>query len=85
MYQVSLSFGLVGATKFHNFPTIFGLDFIQHTNWTFWIDINSNLPLRTVAIDLRGFGLSDRPRGISNYKLSNMVEDLRAFLEHLGM
>lgn len=44
-----------------------------------------NLPFRTIAIDLRGFGSSDGPKGISNYKISKMVEDLRAFLEYLSM
>lgn len=39
---------------------------------------------RTVAIDLRGYNLSERPIGFSNYKVQDIVEDLRALIEHLS-
>lgn len=40
--------------------------------------------IRTVAIDMRGYNLSERPIGTSNYKIANIVEDLRALIEHLS-
>lgn len=33
---------------------------------------------------MRGYGLSDKPTGIPNYKLDLMVEDLRMLVEHLS-
>lgn len=37
-----------------------------------------------VAIDLRGYNLSERPEGLENYKLPEIVEDLRALIEHFS-
>lgn len=43
------------------------------------------LPLhRTVALDMRGFSLSDRPVGIKNYAIQYLVDDLRAVIQHLS-
>lgn len=39
---------------------------------------------RTVAVDMRGYNLSDQPIGRNNYKLSHVAEDLRALIEHLS-
>jgi epoxide hydrolase 4 len=39
---------------------------------------------RAVAIDLRGYGDSDRPRPVSAYRLPVLVEDVRALAAHLG-
>jgi len=36
-----------------------------------------------VAIDLRGYGESDKPIGIHNYAIDNMVEDVKQLLEAL--
>lgn len=33
---------------------------------------------------MRGYNLSDRPTGADNYKISYMVDDLRALIEHLS-
>lgn len=41
-------------------------------------------PYRVVAIDLRGYNLSERPEGLENYKLPEIVEDLRALIEHFS-
>ncbi|XP_046366749.2 epoxide hydrolase 4-like [Haliotis rufescens] len=39
---------------------------------------------RVVAIDLRGYGDSDKPSGISNYNISKMVADLKQLIPALG-
>ena len=33
---------------------------------------------------MRGFGDTDKPEGVENYKLDLLVEDLRLFIEALG-
>lgn len=33
---------------------------------------------------MRGYGLSDKPTGVANYKMEHMVEDLRMLIEHLS-
>ena len=40
---------------------------------------------RVVIPDLRGFNLSDKPRGIAAYRLSVLVRDLVALLDDLGV
>jgi len=37
-----------------------------------------------VALDMRGYGDSDKPRGVSPYKLSNLTEDIKQVIEGLG-
>lgn len=39
---------------------------------------------RTVAIDLRGFGDSDKPEGRFEYTMDKLVLDLKAAIEYLG-
>ncbi|XP_046366750.2 epoxide hydrolase 4-like [Haliotis rufescens] len=39
---------------------------------------------RVVAIDLRGYGDSDKPSGVANYKVSKMVADLKQVIPALG-
>jgi epoxide hydrolase 4 len=39
---------------------------------------------RTVAIDLRGYNLSDKPKGVENYDMKLLVADVAAVLRHLG-
>ena len=39
---------------------------------------------RVVAVDMRGYGESDRPSEIADYTLNNMVEDIRALVPALG-
>lgn len=38
--------------------------------------------IRTIALDMRGYNLSERPIGSENYKVSYIVEDIRALIEH---
>ena len=37
--------------------------------------------LSTIAIDLRGHGLSDRPKGVRDYKLDKFAKDVQAVIE----
>jgi pimeloyl-ACP methyl ester carboxylesterase len=39
---------------------------------------------QVVAIDQRGYNLSDKPKGKENYDLSLLVDDVRAVIKHLG-
>jgi len=39
---------------------------------------------QVVAIDQRGYNLSDKPVGKENYDLSLLIEDVRAVVKHLG-
>jgi pimeloyl-ACP methyl ester carboxylesterase len=39
---------------------------------------------RVVAIDLRGFNLSDKPKGVDNYDISLLVGDVAAVVRNLG-
>jgi len=39
---------------------------------------------RTVAVDLRGFGDSEKPTGVNQYKLKYLVSDLRNLIDALG-
>jgi len=37
-----------------------------------------------VALDMRGFNLSDKPTDVAQYRLDILVEDIRAFAAHLS-
>lgn len=39
---------------------------------------------RVVAIDQRGYNLSDKPKGVENYSMSMLVSDVVAVIKHLG-
>lgn len=39
---------------------------------------------QAVAVDLRGYNLSDKPEGVRNYRPQAVVEDLRQLIRHLG-
>ena len=39
---------------------------------------------RVVAIDQRGYNLSDQPEGVENYDMSLLVSDVAAVIRHLG-
>ena len=42
------------------------------------------LPNRTVAVDMRGYGDSDKPGGLEDYKMSCLVNDIKEIIEALG-
>jgi epoxide hydrolase 4 len=39
---------------------------------------------QVVALDLRGYNLSDKPKGIENYDMRLLVGDVRAVIHHMG-
>jgi pimeloyl-ACP methyl ester carboxylesterase len=55
----------------------------------FWYDWRHQMPalaehFRVVAIDQRGFNLSDQPEGVENYALDKLVGDVDAVVQHFG-
>lgn len=40
---------------------------------------------RVVAIDMRGYGQSDKPSGVENYTISKLAEDVKNVVRCLGM
>jgi pimeloyl-ACP methyl ester carboxylesterase len=54
--------------------------------WYSWRDQMDALSgeYRCVAIDQRGYNLSDKPKGKENYDMSLLVADVAAVIEHLG-
>jgi len=55
----------------------------------FWYSWRNQMPaladqFRVVAVDLRGYNLSDKPKGVDNYSMSHLISDIVAVIEHLG-
>jgi pimeloyl-ACP methyl ester carboxylesterase len=53
----------------------------------FWYTWRAQMPelakhFQVVAIDQRGYNLSDKPEGVENYKMEKLVGDLNALVEH---
>jgi pimeloyl-ACP methyl ester carboxylesterase len=40
---------------------------------------------KAVAIDTRGYNLSDQPEGVDSYKMANLLSDVRAVIKDLGV
>ncbi len=38
---------------------------------------------QTVALDLRGYNLSDKPKGVENYSMRHLIGDVQAVVRHL--
>jgi pimeloyl-ACP methyl ester carboxylesterase len=52
--------------------------------WRYQIEPLSRAGLRVVAPDLRGFNLSDKPKGVANYDMDVLVDDVRQLVASLG-
>jgi pimeloyl-ACP methyl ester carboxylesterase len=56
----------------------------------FWYEWRHQLPtlaamgFRAVAPDLRGYNLSEKPRGIASYRIEQLVGDVQGLIRHLG-
>jgi len=55
----------------------------------FWYDWRNQIPalakhFQVVAIDQRGYNLSDQPEGMENYTLDKLVGDVDAVVKHFG-
>jgi pimeloyl-ACP methyl ester carboxylesterase len=53
--------------------------------WRHQVPALTGAGLRVIAPDLRGFGASDRPDRVEDYRLSKSVADLVAVLDELGV
>lgn len=56
----------------------------------YWYTWRKQMPalaehFQVVAIDQRGFNLSDQPEGVENYTVDKLVGDVAAVLDHLGV
>ncbi|MGI8785369.1 MAG: alpha/beta fold hydrolase [Acidobacteriota bacterium] len=60
----------------HGFPDYWG-------TWHRQMEALSD-KFRVVAIDMRGYNLSDRPKGVENYDMRLLVGDVIAVVRHLG-
>lgn len=50
-------------------------------SWKVQIDFFAQKGFRVIAPDQRGYNLSDKPRGVKNYNLDTLVQDILAILE----
>ncbi len=55
----------------------------------FWYTWRHQIPalarhFQVVAVDLRGYNLSDQPKGVENYTIDNLVGDLEAVVGQFG-
>jgi pimeloyl-ACP methyl ester carboxylesterase len=55
----------------------------------FWYSWRNQMPelakhFQVVAVDLRGYNLSDKPDGVENYTMDKLVGDIESVLKHLG-
>jgi pimeloyl-ACP methyl ester carboxylesterase len=53
----------------------------------FWLTWRDQIPElakrhRVVALDLRGYNLSDKPKGVENYTLDKLIDDVEAVVKH---
>jgi pimeloyl-ACP methyl ester carboxylesterase len=57
----------------------------------FWWEWRHQIPalaqagFRAVAPDLRGYNLSEKPRGVSAYRIKSLVGDVEGLIRHLGV
>lgn len=51
--------------------------------WRYQMEVLSE-DYQCVAIDLRGYNLSDKPRGVDNYAMDLLAGDVVAVIKHLG-
>lgn len=77
---INLHFVSAGSGR----PIIFVHGFPEF--WRAWEDqlrVFSN-DRHAIALDMRGYNLSDKPQGVDAYAITKLVEDLRQFIDLLG-
>jgi pimeloyl-ACP methyl ester carboxylesterase len=57
----------------------------SHDLWRHQIPALGAAGYRTIAVDLRGFGDSDKPGAVEEYDLIKIIGDLTGVLDHLGV
>lgn len=55
----------------------------------YWYTWRAQMPelakhFQVVALDMRGYNLSDKPEGVDNYKIDKLVADVAATVKHFG-
>ncbi len=53
--------------------------------WRHQIQPLADAGFRVIAPDLRGYNLSDKPRGVSAYRMENLVADVEGLIRHTGV
>src|SRR3954447_11774363 len=77
-----------GGVKLHYVTTGEGpLIVLLHGFPDFWYTWRDQMPalarnFQVVALDLRGYNLSDKPDGVENYVMDKLVDDVAAVLKH---
>jgi pimeloyl-ACP methyl ester carboxylesterase len=70
--------GAVPILLLHGFPEFWW-------GWRKQISALAAAPARLIVPDLRGYNLSDKPRGIAAYRVSVLARDLTVLLDHYGI
>lgn len=52
--------------------------------WRYQIPALAEAGYRVIALDQRGYNTSDKPRGVSHYRLERLVEDVRGLIAAAG-
>ena len=88
--MVNHQFANVNGIKLHYVTTGQGeLMLFVHGFPEFWYAWRKQLAtfgadFQAVAVDMRGYNLSDKPAEVAAYSIKHLVEDLRALVDHLG-
>ncbi len=53
-------------------------------SWRFQIPVLVRMGYRVVAPDMRGYNLSDKPTGVSSYRLERLTDDIAELIDALG-
>ena len=54
-------------------------------SWRYQIPALAEQGFKVIAPDLRGFNLSDKPKGVAAYSLENVGKDIAQFIDKLGI
>ncbi|HEX9939831.1 MAG TPA: alpha/beta fold hydrolase [Longimicrobium sp.] len=84
-------FGRVNGVRLHWVEAGTGpLVVLLHGFPEFWYEWRHQIPalaaagFRVAAPDLRGYNLSEKPKGVGSYRVSVVLEDVVALIRHLG-
>lgn len=85
-YMGSPIFGTRGVIRFQSFLKIIGesISCLFNLFASIYNDVFIYKIYRTVAVDMRGFGFSEKPIGKKNYVMPNLIKDVKALVEYLS-